>query len=59
MNKVEKNLMKSFGRVRSDIVKLQEQVFKLAENQERLMEEIYTDNDEPCVTKSSKKKKKK
>ena len=59
MNKIEKNLMKSFGRVRSDIVKLQEQILKLAENQERLMNEFYSEKLSEKKVKSSKKKSKK
>jgi len=42
MVKIQKNLMLSFGRVRHDIVKLQEQVLKLVETQEKLMDEVYS-----------------
>jgi hypothetical protein len=40
MNNLEKNLSESFRRVRSDIVKLQEQVLQLARTQAQLSEEI-------------------
>jgi methylphosphotriester-DNA--protein-cysteine methyltransferase len=40
MDQLEKNITKSFGRVRFDIVKLQEQILKLTENQARIMEDI-------------------
>ena len=55
MNRLEKNLVESFRRARSDIIKLQEQVMQLAQNQSKLMEDLY--NKKPARKSTSRKKK--